>query len=544
MTILDLSTIGMLNKFAHADICIIGAGIAGLIVATKIASAGKKVIVVESGASKFDKEVHKLNSLDFCSSYYSREFDGRYRGLGGTSSRWGGRIIPIPDSETHRREHLDMPEWPIDLAQLDSYGEEIERLLGVAQGSYEEVPVSDWKPFASRSRSMEMRWAKCPSFRNCNIATVLREQLKSSRNIEIWLNSTVCGFDLDKEAGRLKGIHAREFHGSSLHVSASHFVVAAGAIDSTRILLLLDASAEGRIFGRSSVLGHYFQDHLKLDVATIDRTDAEHTNQLFAYRYVNSTRRDLHMELTHSEQARAAAASSFAYIAMDLRRSPLAGVKTLVQGLQRGKVDVRELLNLSHHAGLVAKGAYWRFLRKQLFVPAGIDFRVMLCAEQLPHWSNRISLSTRRDRFGLPKALLQWKPMPSEEHTFRVAIDALSSHWQAIGLSKVCPLKWRDEVHDPQSQLTENAEPCAHPSGSTRMGTDANKSVVDAELRCHAIPNVSVASASVFPTAGSANPTFTIMKMACLMADRHIAQSKAGIVIREAPREPLAQPVS
>ncbi len=75
---------------------------------------------------------------------------------------------------------------------------------------------------------------------------------------------------------------------------------------------------------------------------------------------------------------------------------------------------------------------------------------------------------------------------------------------------------------DASSPIIDQAEACAHPSGSTRMGTDPAESVVGPDLRCHAIPNVAVASASVFPAAGSANPTFTIMKLALWLADAYL----------------------
>jgi choline dehydrogenase-like flavoprotein len=62
------------------------------------------------------------------------------------------------------------------------------------------------------------------------------------------------------------------------------------------------------------------------------------------------------------------------------------------------------------------------------------------------------------------------------------------------------------------------------------MGLTPSASVVGPDLRCHAIPNVAVASASVFPTSGSANPTFTIMKMALWLADSYLAPAAAPVI--------------
>ena len=78
---------------------------------------------------------------------------------------------------------------------------------------------------------------------------------------------------------------ARNLGGKTLHVFAKQFVLSAGTIETTRLLLLMDRGADNRIFGKASVLGHYFQDHLKLEVAKIERHKAVETNRYFAYRY-------------------------------------------------------------------------------------------------------------------------------------------------------------------------------------------------------------------------------------------------------------------
>jgi choline dehydrogenase-like flavoprotein len=53
-----------------------------------------------------------------------------------------------------------------------------------------------------------------------------------------------------------------------------------------------------------------------------------------------------------------------------------------------------------------------------------------------------------------------------------------------------------------------------HQMGTTRMGLSPTTSVVDANCRVHGIENLFVASTSVFPTSGQANPTFLGVAMA------------------------------
>jgi choline dehydrogenase-like flavoprotein len=174
---------------------------------------------------------------------------------------------------------------------------------------------------------------------------------------------------------------------------------------------------------------------------------------------------------------------------------------------------------LSRQFDLLLRGSYWRLARKQLFVPATVPLRLIARIEQAPDRSNQITLSDQRDRFGLPKARIAWKPTAPDELCFRSAVRNLMAYWQRAGFDRLCPLLLKPFVLDPDGLLTSHANDCAHPSGSTRMGLDPRSSVVGPDLRCHAIPNVALASTSVFPSAGSANPTYTLMLMALWLVD-------------------------
>jgi len=522
MTLYHLNKLEIEHKRISAPLCVVGGGIAGLLLARQVAQSGRRVIVLESGTLSFDADIHELNEVEDPLGRYSRSLDGRYRGLGGTSSRWGGRMIPISSHEAAARSYIGQAAWPVDPQTFDDYREAAEKLFEVQPGSYDDdvLDVIDRQSYLPRNDpDLVARWAKCPSFKNCNIATILEGEIRTRENIEIWLGATVCDFELDRERGKLVSVSARDFGGRRLAVQADEFVIAAGTIESTRLLLLIDAISDQQAFSRCRVLGRYFQDHLKSEVATIGRRDPILTNRLFGYRFLNATRRDLHLELSEEAQREDRVASAFAYVSMDLADSPLADVKNITQSVQRGQIDLGEVWRVARRFGLVAKSAWWRYVHQQLFVPHDIGLRLLVCAEQLPHWSNRIRLSHERDRLGMQKAQLEWKPTEMDERTFRSAVSRIAAYWARAGFDYLCPLEWSPASRDTQTLITDCAEACAHPSGSTRMGTDPANSVVGPDLRCHAIPNVSVASASVFPTAGSANPTFTIMMLALSLAD-------------------------
>lgn len=513
------------DRAVQAPICIIGAGVAGLLLACRLAQRGKRVLLLESGGTSFDAAIHALNTPEDRAGRYTRAMTGHYRGLGGSSTRWGGRMIPLSAHEIEDRPHLDLAGWPIAHRDLAVYGREIESVMGLSAGSFESDlldAVDPARAFPRKADDFDCRWAKWPAFQRCNLAVALKANLEACAGVETWLEATVCGFELDAEGGRVTGIEARSINGRRLSVRADQVIFAAGTIETTRLLLWIDAVSQGRAFARTQVLGRYFQDHLNVEVGAIPRTDPAATNRLFGYHFVGDTRRSLHLELSADAQRTDAVASAFAYVAMDLGGSALAAVKKVARGLQRRELDMTcaEAWGFVRNLGLVGRSLAWRYGRRQLFVPADVGFHLELCVEQLPQWGNRITLSDDRDPLGLPKARLDWRPTEADDRTFRSAARRLMAYWSRSGFDRICPVEWSATVKSPAASFADDAIDYAHPSGTARMGLDPRQAIVGPDLRCHHIPNVSVVGAATFPTAGSANPTMTIMQMALYAGDR------------------------
>jgi choline dehydrogenase-like flavoprotein len=67
-----------------------------------------------------------------------------------------------------------------------------------------------------------------------------------------------------------------------------------------------------------------------------------------------------------------------------------------------------------------------------------------------------------------------------------------------------------------------------HQIGTTRMGRNSQESVVDANCSVHGVDNLHIASSSVFPSSGQANPTFLAVALGMRLAAR-LADMKADI---------------
>jgi choline dehydrogenase-like flavoprotein len=145
--------------------------------------------------------------------------------------------------------------------------------------------------------------------------------------------------------------------------------------------------------------------------------------------------------------------------------------------------------------------------------PARSVLAMRVQAEQAPNPDSRVTLGTRRDRFGLPVAQLDWRPAASDRASIRASQQVVDAALRAAGLGRV-EVVLGDE--HPSTLLEGNF----HDLGATRMHADPGMGVVDADCRVHGVRNLYVAGSSLFPTYGCSNPTLTVVALALRLADQ------------------------
>lgn len=505
-----------------ASVCIVGAGMAGLIAATRLArDKQRRIVIVESGHKTYNPASNALNKIDSPANGYET---GRHRGLGGTSLIWSGKLLPLNPHDTLPRSYLDAPGWPFDIAELDPYRREIEALLGVDTESHEEDITDRLDPrslLPEKDADISLRWPKRPSTKNHNLAYVFRKEIERLDNIEIWLDATASGFEFDPASGKITALTAVNHAGKTLKVAADEYLLAAGTLESTRLLLLADRQSNHAISRDCAVLGRYFNDHLCLHAGTLQPLDRTLINQTVGDRSTLSSKRLLYFELSPEAQEQTKTASAFGCIGLKLPDfSSLTKAKQIFRGLKRGRLDFNpaDIKAIFHDLPSLFWTAQWRWMRKQKYWPANAMLQIELWAEQIPQWRNRVYLSDRKDALQLPMLKLDWGKTDLDEKTFRTLAQKMDRYWKGH-LTQAGRLEWNPEILNADSRLVDSAQAMAHPAGSSRMGTNPAESVVAPDLRVHCISNLSIASASVFPTSGSANPTLTIMQLAMRAAD-------------------------
>ena len=159
---------------------------------------------------------------------------------------------------------------------------------------------------------------------------------------------------------------------------------------------------------------------------------------------------------------------------------------------------------LTKGLGGVTSLAWHRIFKSRLFIEKNTPVRFQLDIEQCPREKNGIRLSNNLDRWGRRIPIIKWEVDSKDFEAIRTTSHEFFYRWSRAG--KSLP-RLRPIDSDVTSQKPHDAY---HPVGVCRMGLDS-RSVVDLNLKCHAINNLSILSTAVFPTAGSANPTFSML---------------------------------
>jgi choline dehydrogenase-like flavoprotein len=503
------------NAVLEADVHVIGAGTAGLLLATRLAKAGKKIIVTESGGEHQHEDTHPLNEVVHLRSTYAGAAHGRFRCLGGTSTRWGGAMIPFQAADMAQTGES---AWPLSHGELTAYQAEVEALFHLVTGPYDQPKIvtrTDYMP-----PSHIARLAKWPSFPRRNVAKILAGDIRNINGPEIWLNATATKFNVAPD-GRLAFVSACGPDGAQMRVHSSQTVIAAGAIESTRLLLLADRQHDNRIFAPDGILGRYFHDHLSVKVGGIQPVNRLALNRLAGFRFEGSGLRNLRFEPSEAPAIRATIPAGFAHIAFAIEEgSGFDALRALYRQFQKRRPpNVASLLRLAKATPWFAKAVWWRYHEYRLLYPPEAEIELHMVIEQIPRADNRVTLSTdRTDRYEQPLAAIDWAVSREDEGNLTRSTDMFVDLWQHSTLARLGTIV-RRPPGEAETALAEGGG-VYHPCGSTRMGRTAAEGVVDRDLRTFRVPNLSIVSTSNFPSAGGANPTMMLLMAALRAADR------------------------
>lgn len=454
----------------ETDVCIAGAGPAGLALAHALASAGVDVVLLESGEGS-GTEPDPLDDGEVAGEGFDGLTASRRRGLGGTALSWNSwlnaqsaaRYVPLDPIDFEPRPWVAHSGWPFRAADLAPYYRRAHDLAGLGPWEY-----------AGGAGAVAGSPAIQPARYRVGLASVFTSSLpallRAHPRVRVLSGATVTRLAFESGGTRVRSVEWSSREGNRGQVRAARCVLALGIIENARHLLLAGVEADW--------LGRGFMEHPR------DWT----------LRLVQPTRQLARAEPFFEIEAEGPGFGGWGRLSLsgEVRRGEkLMGVSATLYALPGERIKMR--------------GPLRRLLRR----PRARAYGVTLNLEQAPDRENRVTLATRRDRFGLALPRLAWR-WTSVDESSRVRVRALVR--EALEGARFGQVETLEQPSpDPNAH---------HHAGTTRMSSHPADGVVDANCRVHGTDNLFVAGASVFPTAGFANPTLTILALSLRLAER------------------------
>lgn len=529
-------------------ICVIGSGPVGLSLARELEQSGCRVLVLESGAEGPTEAAQRLSDADIVNTDVHVPMDiGVQRSLGGTSNLWGGRCVPFAPIDFQTRAAVPHSGWPITMADVAPFLPAACAHIGCGAPEFE-LPLSG-VAFSDPDFTFDKveRWSRRPRF-----AAMYATSLRNSTAIDLRLRATVTGFDFGAD-GRVSRIHVRSGD-SRTSLTARAVVLAAGGLETTRLLLSARRDAPGRFGGPDGPLGRFYMGHLYGIVAEMDlhepRIDAaieyfrDPDGFYLRRRFTPSEALQQRLGLSNGsiwpdyplirDPVHRNGILSLAYLALSI---PPLGRRIVAESIRQHYVgsDIRRLPHIANVLRDLPRTAtflpgflYRRYLadhRMPGFFQRNTARRYALRfhAEHLPDPDSRITLSSQADAYGLPRAALDFR-YRRENAELVIRLHECFEAW--LARTGFGTLRWLVSPEERADYILGQCYDGHHQVGTTRMGHDERTGVVDSNCRVFGAANLFVAGSSVFPTSGEANPTLTAVALAIRLA---------GLLVRETP---------
>jgi len=491
------------DTVVETDLCVVGAGAAGITLANEFANHGLRVCLLEAGGLSIDPMVTAASEV----VSVGREYDvaaTRLRLFGGTTNHWGGHCVPLEPDDFEAKSWIPDSGWPItysdilpyyrrayDVLDLEDFGrpaEEISRELGMKLMSFD----------SSFFRTQMSRYNRV------RFGFQFGENLEAADNIRVILYSDVCEFRLaSSETDIVSELEASSPSKNKFRVRARIFVMAAGGIENARLLLLSDSERPAGLGNQNDAVGRYFSEHLWYPSGLFAPFDDRNVLPLY-YRevaYKNSAVR-CHLVLT----SEASEKLQIGRYRSELRFQSI--VPEAASRMRAGEFDAHDLISLLVSPVAAGKAA------KCIAKTQADFFRLLNFVEQVPNPGSRVFLGDRHDAYGRRQAQIDWRLSDIDQATVTAPQDLLAMEAGKARFGRV-----RIDIKKDPEMILEGVTGGSHHTGTTRMTDNPKKGVVDSNCRVHGTQNLFIAGSSVFPTNGYPNPTLTIVALALRLSD-------------------------
>lgn len=472
------------------DLCVCGSGPAGMTVARKAAAGGARVLLLEAGdfePTAASMDVYRgRNAGDVAGLTYHGIESARLRYFGGTSGHWAGMCGVLDPIDFEARDGRRLPGWPITRNDVYAHLEEASDILDVSGADFSDRKSAE--PLANELR--EYRFHRSAPTR---FGEKFRSELGQSEQIDVALNANVVGLSLDESGARVTDLTIANYAGRRFTITAPAFVIAFGALETARFLLIADRQNNGALTARTDFIGRCFMEHFSLAVSRFVglKPGFWQSHPRLALKFYEDRLRALGLGNSVMTLTTSAAPRDYGRLA------------PVRQAARRFFCSSAELASTARRfADFTCPG----------------DGLVTVMMEQEANPESRITLDAQEtDQFGLPRLVLDWRVTDLDRRTIIGLTTELGKDLAQADLGRI---RIFEDVLAEEAGLGLHS----HQMGTTRMSVDAKTGVVDRDCKMHGLDNLFVAGASVFSTGGGSNPTMTVVSLA-LRLGAHLTEN-------------------
>ncbi|HEV2709665.1 MAG TPA: GMC family oxidoreductase [Edaphobacter sp.] len=489
-----------------ADVCIVGAGAAGIVLAVDLARRGKSVLLLEGGGNEIEDSSQDPYVSEVTGHPHRGIHTGRFRAKGGTTTKWGGQILELDAMDFEKRSWIEGSGWPFPKNELPPFYERALELEGLANVTRQDDAV--WReageapPQLPHLEPYFSRWCPEPNF-----ARLHRRTIEEHPGITLWLHANAVEPLLEGET--MRGLRCRTLTGKEAVFHASRFIFCLGGIESSRFFL--QPRSGGLPWNSSGLLGKHFQDHVDCNAAVVEPIHTKRFHQMFDNIFSRGFKYHPKLRLPPEEQAAYGTLNAAATMAFVGDTDEILGkLKTTAKNLLRGRtgeIGVADLGFAARHSSLLIRQAVRYKIGKRAYNPPDACIFLRVHCEQEPTSRSSITLAENRDGLGLLRSRLDWRVAEKELATIRQYVQIATK--SLAGIAHIRPHE--DILTDKFATYCDDSN---HHMGGMRMAASPADGVVDPNLRLHGTNNAYICSSAVFPTSGFSNPTHTLLALA------------------------------
>ncbi len=544
------------DSVLRCDILVVGTGAAGATLATELAGSGLEVIVLEGGGLADETETQRLYEGEVDEPKQHGELTRyRRRRFGGTTSVWGGRCAPFDPLDFEARPHVPYSGWPVTRTEMDPYYARAHVYAHTGDYTYRVDEALPGGPpdlvegFRSEVVLQDQIWRfSLPT----DFGRTNRRRLQEAANVRVILHANCSGLRLQPGAEALESVQVSSLGGHRFQVQARDFVLAAGGLETTRLLLTANEVRPEGLGNEHGLLGRFYSSHIAGDLGSVTFTpQARHV----VWQY-EQTREGVYCKRNlriHEQAQKDMGLLNFRCI---LTHPPFGdfthrnGILSAVYLVKRfftkqippeysRELASREYRNVREHFRNVLCDApnfarfsvHWLFRRilatrkfPSVAMPSAANtYTIHFDGEQAPNPSSRVELSREKDALGMNRLSVKWRFTETDLDSVAACHRLLKQELEKTGVARLelDPAMVLDTIRD-------KVGVGSHHIGTTRMSDDPKTGVVNRNCTLHSVPNLHLAAPSVFPTAGFANPVLTTVALAIRLADHLKSRARAA----------------